>query len=193
MGTPDYMAPEMLPGLGGDGKASYGPECDWWSLGVIAYEMIYGRSPFTEGTSAKTFNNIMNFQVQRSPSLSSSKKAAAKGCFSQLYIKVYGCLLLCHKIFGIYARCCIYIGIIGLKLFFVTGVIIPNSKNPMIHLLEVCENFLGKYLVLLFHLCVPLAIAQHRMLTWDTICLGGNGCSCALIFAAVNAYKSLLG
>lgn len=123
------MAPEMLPGLGGDGKASYGPECDWWSLGVIAYEMIYGRSPFTEGTSAKTFNNIMNFQVERSPSLFSSKKAAAEGCFSQLYIKVYGCLLLCHKIFGIYALCCIYIGIIGLKLFFVTGVIIPNSKK----------------------------------------------------------------
>ncbi|XP_062487186.1 citron Rho-interacting kinase isoform X2 [Pezoporus occidentalis] len=62
VGTPDYMAPEMLTGLNGDGKASYGLECDWWSLGVIAYEMIYGRSPFTEGTSAKTFNNIMNFQ-----------------------------------------------------------------------------------------------------------------------------------
>ncbi|NXB57291.1 CTRO kinase, partial [Struthidea cinerea] len=62
VGTPDYMAPEVLTGLGGDGKVSYGPECDWWSLGVIAYEMIYGTSPFTEGTSAKTFNNIINFQ-----------------------------------------------------------------------------------------------------------------------------------
>ncbi|NXY71753.1 CTRO kinase, partial [Glareola pratincola] len=62
VGTPDYMAPEMLTGLNGDGKASCGLECDWWSLGIIAYEMIYGRSPFAEGTSAKTFNNIMNFQ-----------------------------------------------------------------------------------------------------------------------------------
>ncbi|XP_077165028.1 citron Rho-interacting kinase isoform X6 [Paroedura picta] len=60
--TPDYMAPEMLTALNGDGKSSYGSESDWWSLGVVAYEMFYGKSPFTEGTSSKTFNNIMNFQ-----------------------------------------------------------------------------------------------------------------------------------
>ncbi|KAM9331115.1 citron Rho-interacting kinase [Gastrophryne carolinensis] len=62
VGTPDYMAPEVLMVMNGDGKASYGPECDWWSVGIIAYEMFYGKSPFTEGTSTKTFNNIMNFQ-----------------------------------------------------------------------------------------------------------------------------------
>uniref|UniRef100_A0A8D0HGM7 Citron Rho-interacting kinase n=1 Tax=Sphenodon punctatus TaxID=8508 RepID=A0A8D0HGM7_SPHPU len=62
VGTPDYMAPEMLTVLNGNGQGSYGCECDWWSLGVIAYEMIYGKSPFTGGTSVKTFNNIMNFQ-----------------------------------------------------------------------------------------------------------------------------------
>nr|XP_020667270.1 citron Rho-interacting kinase isoform X3 [Pogona vitticeps] len=62
VGTPDYMAPEVLMVLNGDGMSSYGSECDWWSLGVVAYEMIYGKSPFTEGTSTKTFNNIMNFQ-----------------------------------------------------------------------------------------------------------------------------------
>lgn len=132
VGTPDYMAPEMLTGLGGDGKASYGPECDWWSLGVIAYEMIYGRSPFTEGTSAKTFNNIMNFQVERTPSLFSSKKAVTKGCFSQLYIKVHGYLWLrhVHTVFGyIHFIVFICLCIIGIKLFLVTGVIIPDSKN----------------------------------------------------------------
>ncbi|KAM4709498.1 citron Rho-interacting kinase [Discoglossus pictus] len=62
VGTPDYMAPEVLMVMNGDGKSTYGPECDWWSVGIIAYEMICGRSPFTEGTSTKTFNNIMNFQ-----------------------------------------------------------------------------------------------------------------------------------
>ncbi|XP_068099744.1 citron Rho-interacting kinase [Hyperolius riggenbachi] len=62
VGTPDYMAPEVLMVMNGDGKTTYGPECDWWSVGVIAYEMHYGKSPFTEGTAVKTFNNIMNFQ-----------------------------------------------------------------------------------------------------------------------------------
>ncbi|XP_026574414.1 citron Rho-interacting kinase [Pseudonaja textilis] len=60
-GPPDYMAPEVLSALN-NSKASYGPECDWWSLGVVAYEMIYRKSPFAEGTSTKTSNNIMNFQ-----------------------------------------------------------------------------------------------------------------------------------
>uniref|UniRef100_A0A452TWR8 Citron Rho-interacting kinase n=1 Tax=Ursus maritimus TaxID=29073 RepID=A0A452TWR8_URSMA len=62
IGTPDYMAPEVLTVMNGEGKGVYSLDCDWWSVGVIAYEMVYGRSPFTEGTSARTFNNIMNFQ-----------------------------------------------------------------------------------------------------------------------------------
>lgn len=63
IGTPDYMAPEVLTVMNEDRKGSYGLDCDWWSVGVVAYEMVYGKTPFTEGTSARTFNNIMNFQV----------------------------------------------------------------------------------------------------------------------------------
>ncbi|KAJ8414747.1 hypothetical protein AAFF_G00022700 [Aldrovandia affinis] len=62
VGTQDFLAPEVLTAMAGFGQSSYGPECDWWSLGIIAYEMIYMKSPFAEGTSTKTINNIMNFQ-----------------------------------------------------------------------------------------------------------------------------------
>lgn len=65
VGTQDFLSPEVLAAMNGGPHCTYGVECDWWSLGVIAYEMIYARSPFSEGTSAKTINNILNFQVRR--------------------------------------------------------------------------------------------------------------------------------
>ncbi|XP_016411669.1 citron Rho-interacting kinase [Sinocyclocheilus rhinocerous] len=62
VGTQDFLAPEILSTLNGGPTCSYGPESDWWSLGIIAYEMIYMKSPFADSTSTKTINNIMNFQ-----------------------------------------------------------------------------------------------------------------------------------
>ena len=63
VGTQDFLSPEVLTAMNGGSHCTYGVECDWWSLGVIAYEMIYNRSPFSEGTSTKTIHNILNFQV----------------------------------------------------------------------------------------------------------------------------------
>lgn len=61
--APDFLSPEVLTALTGGPRSTYGAECDWWSLGVIAYQMVYARLPFSDATSAKTISNILDYQA----------------------------------------------------------------------------------------------------------------------------------
>ena len=62
VGTPDYIAPEVLSKKANSSNG-YGKEVDWWSVGVIFYEMLVGYTPFYSETPKETCEKIVNWQA----------------------------------------------------------------------------------------------------------------------------------
>ncbi|EME28772.1 Serine/threonine-protein kinase nrc-2 [Galdieria sulphuraria] len=53
VGTEEYVAPEVVRGVG------HSSSVDWWTLGILIYEMIFGSTPFKGSFSDETFSNII--------------------------------------------------------------------------------------------------------------------------------------
>lgn len=70
VGTPDYIAPEVF------GRGGYDEKVDWWSVGVIFFEMIIGYPPFYADEPKITCQKILNwkrtFKVPKDAKISSS-------------------------------------------------------------------------------------------------------------------------
>ena len=56
VGTAYYVAPEVL------NKKGYGPEVDWWSLGVIFFEMLVGYVPFCSKETNEACYKVLNWK-----------------------------------------------------------------------------------------------------------------------------------
>lgn len=72
-GTPEYLSPEVIE------DNQYGRAVDWWSLGVLLYEMMCGTLPFNNNTTELLFHEILMKQVSFPAILSEPAKHFLNG------------------------------------------------------------------------------------------------------------------
>ncbi|KAK7909297.1 hypothetical protein WMY93_013981 [Mugilogobius chulae] len=72
-GTPEYLAPEVLQ------KQAYDRTVDWWCLGSVLYEMLYGLPPFYSRNTAEMYNNILNKAPVLKPNVSNAGRELLEG------------------------------------------------------------------------------------------------------------------
>lgn len=53
VGTEEYLAPEVI------NAAGHSAPVDWWSYGILIYELVYGITPFRGARRDETFENII--------------------------------------------------------------------------------------------------------------------------------------
>ena len=69
-GTPNFIAPEIIR------EESYAFSADWWTLGILTYEMLLGRTPFHARDSAELYMKIKNEEPRYPAALSPCAKVA---------------------------------------------------------------------------------------------------------------------
>ncbi|RKP02191.1 hypothetical protein CXG81DRAFT_11038 [Caulochytrium protostelioides] len=76
-GTAEYLAPEVLLGRG------YGKPVDWWSLGILFYEMTTGLPPFFSENTNMMFKKILHAEVTYPASFPPGAKAFVQGLLTR--------------------------------------------------------------------------------------------------------------
>lgn len=83
-GSPDYVAPEVLASASAVASASssnagYDKTCDWWSLGILIFEMYIGRTPFKDANTSVMYRNIQEGHLYLPPDLADATKSLLAG------------------------------------------------------------------------------------------------------------------
>uniref|UniRef100_A0A672IZK7 Serine/threonine-protein kinase Sgk1 n=1 Tax=Salarias fasciatus TaxID=181472 RepID=A0A672IZK7_SALFA len=72
-GTPEYLAPEVLR------KQPYDNTVDWWCLGSVLYEMLFGLPPFYSRDTHEMYDNILHKPLAKRPGASSMAWSLLEG------------------------------------------------------------------------------------------------------------------
>ncbi|KAM9852105.1 serine/threonine-protein kinase Sgk2b [Aulostomus maculatus] len=83
-GTPEYLAPEVLQGH------TYSPVVDWWSLGIVVFEMLYGLPPFYSHSKAEMFENILHAPLRLRSGISPAACSLLQGLLERNVSKRLG-------------------------------------------------------------------------------------------------------
>ncbi|XP_062911964.1 ribosomal protein S6 kinase alpha-5-like isoform X1 [Mobula hypostoma] len=82
-GTIEYMAPEIIQG----GSCGHDKAVDWWSLGVLVYELLTGASPFTVDGAKNSQSEISRRILKNDPAFSVEIGPTAKDLIQKLLMK----------------------------------------------------------------------------------------------------------
>ncbi|CAO3692518.1 unnamed protein product [Rhizopus stolonifer] len=76
-GTPEYLAPELLLGQG------YSKTVDWWTLGVLLYEMMTGLPPFYDENTNEMYRKILQDELRFPDDVSSDARGLLRGLLTR--------------------------------------------------------------------------------------------------------------
>ncbi|KAI7869525.1 protein kinase, X-linked [Spinellus fusiger] len=71
-GTPEYLAPEIIQSKG------HSKAVDWWSLGILVFEMLAGHPPFYDDNHFGIYERILSGKIQFPPTMDMTAKDLIK-------------------------------------------------------------------------------------------------------------------
>lgn len=83
-GTPEYIAPEILLNKG------HGKPVDWWTFGILIYEMHAGHAPFTDDDPMNIYKKIINTKPRYPDGFDSKLKSLVKHLLRRDLSKRFG-------------------------------------------------------------------------------------------------------